>query len=101
MKDNGLFVVCENWINHERVLRAAKNAALRIDSIHPIAGCITKSKPLFAVYTMKKELYPDEDSSAKDHVTNQLDVIAVRSENGDWTQAYGKMLDKMSISTLS
>jgi len=96
-----LFVVCENWINHERVLRAAKNAALRINSIHPIAGSINKSKPLFAVYTMKKGLSPKEDSFAKDHVTKQYDVIAVRNENGNWTEAYGKVLDKMSISTLS
>eukprot|EP00815_Leptocylindrus_aporus_P008853 CAMPEP_0116053046 /NCGR_PEP_ID=MMETSP0322-20121206/1944_1 /TAXON_ID=163516 /ORGANISM="Leptocylindrus danicus var. apora, Strain B651" /LENGTH=50 /DNA_ID=CAMNT_0003536115 /DNA_START=376 /DNA_END=528 /DNA_ORIENTATION=- len=50
---------------------------------------------------MKKVLSPEEDSFAKDHVTTQYDVIAVRNENGNWTEAYGKVLDKMSISTLS
>ena len=34
----GIFVVCENWLNNDRVWDGAKNAGLEMDAVWPIMG---------------------------------------------------------------
>ncbi|KAL7481720.1 hypothetical protein ACHAW6_007391 [Cyclotella cf. meneghiniana] len=97
----GIFVVCENWLNNDRVWDGAKNAGLEMDVVWPIMGKVGKKNPLFAVYVMRKQKMEQRDLES--HVKQQgEDVtirppIAVRDENGKWTSGYAKIMDAMSI----
>ena len=99
----------EAWIHHDRVIKAAKsvglgetfsfNYRLDLDSNHfveisyvqPIEGRIGKPQPLFAVYVMK---------NCVGDVMKVLPHIAVRDEDGKWTDDYCKILEYMAIPTI-
>ena len=51
---NGVFVVCENFLNHDRVLRSAIDAHLFVCSVQRVCGKQGR-KPLFCVYTMIRQ----------------------------------------------
>jgi tRNA1(Val) A37 N6-methylase TrmN6 len=96
LKSTGKFIVCENWINNDRVYAAAKDAKLFVSTVLPIYGRTGKSNPLFAVYTMEKQKAFGLDQ-ATTKKTVSLNPIAVRSENGLHTEEYCRILKYMSI----
>ena len=88
---NGTFVVCENWLNNDRVYAGAKEAGLQITKVIPIKGTTRKQHNLFAIYVMCME-------KTNDHVSCQvLDPICVRNHDGKWTPEYTKIMASMSI----
>ena len=115
-EDTGKFVVCENWKNHHRVLPAASEAGLHIESILKVHGRVGR-ETLFAVYVMKKErqvatngvgrdsknepiLTKSEVDSTQNHTNDSIreSSIAVRTQTGEWTEDYQtQVLDFMSI----
>lgn len=126
-KPNGIFVVCENWLNHDRVLKAARlTGILEVSKIIPVVGkkendisTSNRSKgerkkqmpsPLFAIYVMKHK----DNNSSKEQNNNNDEIqdieeeqqdpdavmeppISVRSHNGKWTHEYASILESMSI----
>lgn len=91
MSDNGIFVVCENWLNHHRVSLAASSAGLHVKKVIPFKG--KESNPnLFAVYVLEKNIQGSHPSK-----TVTEGAICVRSLDGRWTPAYRKILHYMSI----
>ena len=92
LKESGKFVVCENWINNDRVYKAAEGSSLFVCSVLPILGREGKNTPLFAVYTMVKYSVAKAKSE-----TISLTPIAVRSKTGKHTTHYSKIMDFMSI----
>lgn len=85
VKDTGRFVVCENWLNHDRVLEAAKEYHLRILQQVNIMGREGKDT-LFCVYVMK---CASEADIPHDVVVQNL---AVRTTTGDWTKDYKELV---------
>jgi len=85
----GRFVVCENWLNHDRAVAAATETGLQISKQVEVIG--REGKPtLFCVYVMKKA-----DGS---NVVVQRESLVVRERNGNWTESYRKsILASMSI----
>ena len=92
LSDKGIFCVCENWLNNQRVHQGAKQAGLKILRVAPVKGKSTKNENLFAIYTMSKE-----QKSGKSIPTTILDPICVRDGNGEWTQEYSEIMKQMSI----
>jgi tRNA1(Val) A37 N6-methylase TrmN6 len=91
VKDSGRFVVCENWLNHGRVLAAAKEHQLSILEQVNVMGREGKDT-LFCVYVMKCASALD---TSHDVVVQNL---AVRTTTGDWTKDYKELvLRGMSI----
>jgi tRNA1Val (adenine37-N6)-methyltransferase len=110
LRDDGYFVVCENWANHDRVLQSAVDAKLRIVSIQPVKGNTQKLIPLFAVYTMQlrreaeavSQIGSDESIPTAGGQESCSDLMrsafCVRNETGKWTLNYAKeVLEYMSI----
>ena len=110
---HGIFVVCENWANDDRVWKGAAEAGLIIESVLPVCGG-GKAKQrqgnniLFAVYVMKKKI--EEDALAAEDRNRDVDeveamkncmqhTLVVRDENGKWTEEYAKVMNSMSIPT--
>ena len=101
MKPDGIFVVCENWINDKRVHEGAQDAGLIITEIQPVKGNVNKPDALFAVYTMRKRDYvgkqPDK-LEVMDKAPAPNPPMMVRDEKGKWTVRYAKdVLEWMSI----
>ena len=104
---DGIFVVCENWLNNDRVYKGAKDAGLTIMKVYPIKGTTRKSQNLFAVYVMKFDtaLGNENDSitttsrkgSEKESSCHVFDPISVRGIDGKWTIEYSKIMASMSI----
>jgi tRNA1(Val) A37 N6-methylase TrmN6 len=95
LAEDGHFVVCENWANHDRALAAAPAAGLVVTSVLRVVGKEGKP-PLFCVYTMKhaspelggiKVIYEPE--------------LVVRDANGAWTLQYTEVLHDMSYPVAS
>ena len=87
----GRFVVCENWLNHDRVVQGAEDSGLHILRIVEVRGREQK-ETLFAVYVMVKK----GDGQIEDECVTE--ILTVRDMNGDWTDEYkSKVLDAMSI----
>ena len=70
---DGRFVVCENWLNDERVWNGAKEAGLTIEDVQPVRGSVKKEHNLFAVYIMKK-MNAEESSQTTDKLEDPLVV---------------------------
>lgn len=88
---DGTFVVCENWLNNERVYAGAKEAGLQITRVIPIKGTTRKQHNLFAIYVMcMKKTYSDI-------AIEVLDPISVRNHSGNWTPEYANIMTSMSI----
>lgn len=98
LQPDGLFVVCENWLNDKRAYDGAKMAGLHIASVWPVMGRVGKPEPLFAVYVMRKksETYQNlaEDQDEDDRVRAPL---IVRGDDGKWTEQYAEVMKAMSI----
>jgi tRNA1(Val) A37 N6-methylase TrmN6 len=101
MKPDGIFVVCENWINDNRVHKGAQDAGLMITEIQPVKGNVNKPDALFAVYTMRKREYVEklpEKVEAMDKAPAPNPPMIVRDEKGKWTVRYAEdVLEWMSI----
>mmetsp|Transcript_3714 Transcript_3714/g.7272 ORF Transcript_3714/g.7272 Transcript_3714/m.7272 type:complete len:133 (+) Transcript_3714:2-400(+) len=97
---NGLFVVCENWLNDDRVWKGAHEAGLEIECVWPVMGRAGKKDPLFAVYVMKKMFNCRSGELSDDKTTRAGRIrppLVVRMENGKWTDEYAKVMKAMSI----
>ncbi|KAL7445638.1 hypothetical protein ACHAXH_009551 [Discostella pseudostelligera] len=104
---HGIFVVCENWENDDRVWKGAAEAGLIIECVWPVGGGGKQRQGhiLFAVYVMRKikdQAQADED--CKRDVEEMLSkrkvirpTLVVRDENGKWTEDYAKVMNAMSI----
>jgi tRNA1Val (adenine37-N6)-methyltransferase len=88
---DGTFVVCENWLNNDRVYQGAKDAGLQILRVFPIKGTVRKKQNLFAVYVMGVE------KANKDVSCKVLDPVSVRAIDGKWTKEYEEIMASMSI----
>ena len=97
---HGIFVVCENWINDDRVRNGAEDAGLVIDCVWPIRGGVRKETNLFAVYVMRKNCGADGNDERREETCITLPAIAVRDVDGKWTHEYAKILEAMSIPVL-
>lgn len=100
LSPRGRFVVCENYLNHDRVGKAARDNGLELLRVVKVQGRQGR-KPLFCVYVMRKIPPP---SSANNKNTNTVDytessgnpppleeeVLAVRDDNGNWTSEYAE-----------
>ena len=90
-KDSGRFVVCENWLNHDRVVAAAKASSLHIIKQVEVMGREGKDN-LFCVYVMKCT------SAEAENPETIVQKLAVRTTEGDWTKDYKELvLSSMSI----
>ena len=88
--DGGRFCVCENWLNHHRVVQAALESKLSILEQWHVHG--RTGKPiLFAVYVMGHD-----DGSGNNETT--VHTLVVRDTKGEWTEEYkGTVLKEMNI----
>jgi hypothetical protein len=104
---HGIFVVCENWENDDRVWKGAAEAGLIIECVWPVGGGGKQRQGhiLFAVYVMRKikdQAQADEDCKRDvEEIHSKRKVIrptlVVRDENGKWTEDYAKVMNAMSI----
>eukprot|EP01083_Nonionella_stella_P027224 74933_1 len=90
MHEDGIFCVCENWLNNDRVYSGASAAGLAIISVHPVKGKMGRKEHLFAVYVMAHS----KPSSISPRI---LDPLCVRDKEGLWTSTYATLLETMSI----
>jgi tRNA1Val (adenine37-N6)-methyltransferase len=102
--DTGRFVVCENWLNHDRVMAAANKCHLQILRQVQVQGREGKAT-LFCVYVMRmmqsSSTKNSSGSDSDDDLPTQRENLAVRGENGDWTEHYRRtVLNAMSIPCL-
>jgi tRNA1Val (adenine37-N6)-methyltransferase len=100
--DTGRFVVCENWLNHDRVVAAANKCQLQILRQVQVQGREGKAT-LFCVYVMRmmQSSSTKNGSGSDDEPPTQRENLAVRGENGDWTEHYRRtVLETMSIPCL-
>ena len=96
MKPNGTFVVCENWLNDDRVRQGAREAGLLLVDTVRVKGSVERPEPLFAVYTMKKKNLGDDMN--QEFKAKVPPCLSVRDEHGKWTKQYGEeVLEWMSI----
>jgi len=98
LSSNGVFVVCENWLNNDRVWNGAKNNWLEIDCVYPVKGKVGKDT-LFAVYVMKKscETKCNVEAQSSNEAEKLKPAIVVRDANGRWTNSYAQIMEAMSI----
>lgn len=108
---HGIFVVCENWANDDRVWKGAAEAGLTIECVWPVSGGGKQRQGniLFAVYVMMKKKIEDEAPAVDDckKFVDELHArrnsiqptLVVRDKNGKWTQEYSKVMHAMSIPT--
>jgi tRNA1(Val) A37 N6-methylase TrmN6 len=90
-KDTGRFVVCENWLNHDRVVMAAQTCGLLILRQVQVMGREQKDT-LFCVYVMRK------CASVPESVDTVVQKLIVRRTTGEWTEDYKELvLGSMSI----
>ncbi|KAL7467936.1 hypothetical protein ACHAXS_008189 [Conticribra weissflogii] len=97
---NGLFVVCENWLNDNRVWKGAHEAGLEIECVWPVIGRAGKKDPLFSVYVMKKTSKCQRGELNIDNTSRTGKIrppLVVRTENGKWSDEYAKVMKAMSI----
>jgi Predicted O-methyltransferase len=92
LKNDGLFVVCENWLNNDRVYSGAKSSGLKVKMVYPIKGKRGRKECLFGVYVLEIDHGDQRDD---DCVVKE--PLAVRTECGKWTVEYAELLEGMSI----
>lgn len=86
----GRFVVCENWLNHDRVVAVAEQCNLCILTQVQVHGRQGRDT-LFSVYVMKLR---DNDLTAD----TKREDLTVRDRKGNWTIGYRRsVLNEMSI----
>jgi tRNA1(Val) A37 N6-methylase TrmN6 len=85
MEKSGVFVVCENTLNDERVFNGAAAAGVYVNAVTDVIGVYGKP-PLFGVYTISNTNNPTVRSS-----------VTVRMAEGDWTLEYRRILREMAI----
>eukprot|EP01034_Spumella_vulgaris_P035417 gene35417-43668_t len=95
LSECGVFVVCENFLNHDRVLREATHAGLFIMSVQRVIGK-EGNAPLFCVYTMIRKALRDDNSAP----VSAVDLV-VRDLDGAWTPLYADMLREVSYPVVS
>ena len=98
----GIFVVCENYLNHKRVLAAADECGLAVKRMYFVKGRIGKRVPLFAVYMMMMKDSAMEATKKKQSCNSmEQDAVkielSVRDDDGKWTDAYKDVLEDMAI----
>jgi tRNA1(Val) A37 N6-methylase TrmN6 len=83
--NTGRFIVCENYLNHQRVLHAAMSAKLQVLHVAKVHGKQGK-QPLFCIYTMRKPA----ESEAQNEESRSLreETLVVRDIKGNWTAEY-------------
>jgi tRNA1(Val) A37 N6-methylase TrmN6 len=96
LKKDGLFVVCENWLNNKRVYSGAKSSGLKVKTVYPVKGKRGRKECLFGVYVLEMDVGSGtgEDCPSADCVKEPL---TVRTECGKWTTEYAELLEAMSI----
>jgi tRNA1(Val) A37 N6-methylase TrmN6 len=92
------FVVCENWLNNQRVYDGAKEAELEIVTVLPVKGKESKNTPLFGVYVLRKADVDSRRNPSRN--TEVLPPLAVRNQKGDWTTEYTEIMADMAIPRL-
>ena len=91
-KDSGRFVVCENWLNHNRVVTAAQACGLLILRQVQVMGREQKDT-LFCVYVMMKG-----GATVPESLETVVQKLTVRRTTGEWTEDYKELvLSGMSI----
>ena len=83
--ETGRFVVCENFLNHDRVLKAAQDNGLRVLRVVKVHGRQGKDC-LFCVYVMFKMISNGELSSPE--YSTEEEKMFVRDIHGNWTKSY-------------
>ena len=96
--DTGRFVVCENYLNHQRVLEAANLAKLQVLHVAKVRGREGK-EPLFGIYTMRKPTNCKRETVAQSPAF-QEEAFAVRDKDGNWTPRYLTVFQTLSIPPL-
>ena len=81
---HGRFVVCNNYINHERSLKAATDAGMQVVRMLLVEGCRGRGT-LFVVYVMKM-IPPGDKQIAEKAIEEQY--LTVREATGEWTRDY-------------
>lgn len=85
--DASVFVVCENFLNHQRTLDVCRETNWNVKEELHVRG--RSGKPvLFVVYTLVRQELREK---------TQLISLTVRGEQGEWTDEYKKVLDVMNI----
>ena len=100
LQPDGVFVVCENWLNDKRAYKGADGAKMYVEEVWPVMGRVGKPEPLFAVYVMRKKNSEANLNSADDcqeEKTRVRDPLIVRDEDGKWTNEYAEVMGAMSI----
>ena len=101
LSPRGIFVVCENWLNHDRVLQSANDTGLFICSIQRVIGKEGKT-PLFCVYTLIRNNVAGElVSEFFDEQSITKPDLIVRDSDGAWTTTYADMLREMKYPVAS
>lgn len=83
------FVVCENYLNHNRALRALRTHGWAVREILIIRGKVGR-EPLFVVYTSGPRRCAEKTNSENESIEQapQQRELAVRNLNGEWTEEY-------------
>jgi len=98
LSPSGVFVVCENWLNNDRVYKSAKDSGLQIQKVFPVKGTTRKGSNLFAVYVMGINSTKNRDDSSKENIDVST-PISVRDHSGKWTAEYAEVMESMSVSS--
>jgi tRNA1(Val) A37 N6-methylase TrmN6 len=98
LQPDGLFVVCENWLNDKRAYEGAKMAGLHVASVWPVMGRVGKPEPLFAVYVIRKKSESYQNFADDKNEENRVRApLIVRGGDGKWTEQYAEVMKEMSI----
>ena len=123
LSSGGVFTVCENWMNHGRVLTAASASRLTIFRMQRVVGREGKP-PLFCVYSMTtrhRSSFSDDDDDEEEEKEEKddrrstsvrtgdndatasaefEDDLIVRDRAGAWTAQYLLVLRDLSYPTV-
>jgi tRNA1(Val) A37 N6-methylase TrmN6 len=101
LSDDGILVVCENWLNVQRVYTSAFRQGLAIAHVLPVKGKEGRKENLFGVFVLHKikamNPWPEQESFSS---APELDPLVVRTKTGNWTAEYSHLLETMSIPTI-
>lgn len=93
---SGQLCICENYSNHRRALQSFCMHHLVLIKYYIIEGKAGRG-PLFCVYVARKKADLEDDDDMQQPAP-EIVHLAVRNENGDWTDDYKRMvLNYMSI----
>lgn len=100
LSKRGLFVVCENWLNHKRVLLSSQDNNLVVTEVIKVYGKEGKP-PLFCVYTMRHKTNSENyDYNSSNNDDDSIEIkwidLVVRDKDGNRTLQYKNLLANMS-----